>query len=104
MWKTLLEGGSLNKVDSKNLGKTLLLKRRDLTKWNKTSFGKIETLIQNTNNNIENLRYLNPNVNTITKEIKLKKKKLEEFLCREDELWRQKFRELYMVKRGGQKY
>lgn len=70
--------------------------RRDLTNWNKTSFGKIETMIQNTKNNIENLRYLNPNVNTITKEIKLNEKNLEGFLCREDELRRQKSRELWL--------
>lgn len=87
-------------IDSENLCKTHFLLGKDLTRWNKVSFGKVEAMIQKTERKLENLRYLKPNEHSISKEIELNEK-LEEFLCREEDLWRQKSRELWL--KGGDK-
>lgn len=74
----------MDKIDNENLCKTLFQLGKDLTRCNKVSFGKVETMIQNAKDELENLT---PDENTISQEIELNEN-LEEFFDREKDLWK----------------
>lgn len=83
------------RVNGNNIDRTLYLLGKDLTRWNKLSLRKVDEVIAETRLQIERLRNKDSNLVSVETEIKLNKK-LNEYLCREEELWKQKSKELWL--------
>ena len=90
------------KMNKENISHTLHLLGKDPTKWNKKCFGKVEEVIKETRNTLEMAKKKDVNFHSIEVEMNLSKK-LDEYLVREEELWRQKSREIWL-KRWRPKY
>lgn len=79
-------------VNETNILKTLQTIGKDLIKWNKNKVGKVKEEIKSTRNELENMKLEPPNENN-KKEVELSLE-LEEYLGKEEDMCRQKSREL----------
>lgn len=70
------------------------IKGKYKTKWNKSSFGKV-VVTKNIRKKTKDIRCKGDIVDNIDKEVELNNK-FEEYLIKEEELWRQKNREIWL--------
>lgn len=68
---------------------------KDLVKWIKNNISKIEEVVKNTRTELENIKLKPLNLDIIKRELELSHK-LEEYLIKEEDMWRQKSREIWL--------
>lgn len=88
-------GKRLMEVNERNIVKTLSSLSKDLIRWKKKKIRKVEDVIRSTKADLESIRSRAPSANSIIKEFDLITK-LDEYLAKEEDLWRQNSRELWL--------